>query len=364
MSEGRPTVLVVDDEANSRTITLSLLEDQGYRTLGAESGEQALELMGMNLPDLVILDVEMDGMSGFEVVKRLKDQARTRPVPVIMVTGRTDQASRVRALENGAEDYLSKPVDPAELKTRVRNHIRLKAYSDMLADFNRTLESRVAERTAQLQDAYRQTIYLLTSAAEFRDTDTGIHIKRISFLTAALARTMGMDQEFVDAIFYASPMHDIGKIGIPDSILLKPGPLTAAEWAIMKTHTTLGRRILEGGTSPYTQMGTVIAETHHECWDGSGYPAGLAGEEIPIAGRIMLLCDQYDALRSERPYKPALDHASVVRIIREGDGRTRPAQFCPAVLSAFEAASDEFAAIYARRGGSYPPESEGHAPSS
>ena len=175
-----------------------------------------------------------------------------------------------------------------------------------------------------------------------------MHVRRISLLAAAPARAMGLDAALIDTIFYAAAMHDIGKIGIPDSILLKPGPLTPSEWTVMRSHTTLGRDILRTGTSAYLRMGALIAETHHQCWDGTGYPAGLKGGEIPVPGRIMLLCDQYDALRSRRPYKPALDHETVCRIIREGDGRTRPAQFNPAVLAAFATCRDEFDRIYSR----------------
>jgi putative two-component system response regulator len=344
----RSTILVVDDDAASRQLVVSLLSNHGYGTLEAENGEAALDVTRRDHPDLVLLDVEMAGMSGFDVVRRLKEDRRTQAIPVIMVTGLGDRTSRLRALENGAEDFLSKPVDPAELRTRVRNHLRLKEHSDLLADFNSALERKVDERTAELQEAHRQTIYLLTSAAEYRDTDTGIHVRRISHLTSALARAMKMDSEFVDTIFYASPMHDIGKIGIPESVLLKPGPLSPSEWVIMKTHTSLGKGILQGGTSGYIRMGAIIAETHHECWDGSGYPAGLKEEQIPVPGRIMLLCDQYDALRSKRPYKSSLDHDSVVRIIKEGDGRTRRGQFCPSVLAAFESCAGEFDEIYSR----------------
>jgi len=339
-------ILLVDDDAQIRATVRSVLQAQGHRTLEAGSGEEALDLIRKDPPDLVLLDVEMEGIKGFDVVKLLKDDRKSQQIPVIMITGLADRESRLRALENGAEDYLSKPVDPAELKTKVRNHLRLKQYSDMLADFNRVLEQQVGARTAQLRDAYREAIYLLTSAAEFRDTDTGIHVRRISHLTAALSRAMNMDAEFVDTIFYASPMHDIGKIGIPDSVLLKPGPLSPSEWDVMKTHTTLGRSILRSGTSEYIRMGATIAETHHECWDGSGYPAGLKEGQIPMPGRIMLLCDQYDALRSKRPYKAALGHETVMKVIREGDGRTRPEQFCPSVLEAFDSCTSEFDMIY------------------
>lgn len=350
MTNGKALVLVVDDDRQHREILLDLLTRHGYEALDADNGEKALEMVPAHLPDLVLLDVEMPGMSGYEVVRRLKDDGATASIPVIMITGLADRRSRIRSLESGAEDYLSKPVDPTELRARIRNHIRLKQYGDMLSDFNRSLEERVQERTTQLREANRETIHLLTSAAEYRDENTGAHVSRISHFTAALARAMKMDDDFVDTVFYASPMHDIGKIGIPDSILLKEGPLSPEEWAVMRTHTTLGKQILERGTFPYIRMGAVIAETHHECWDGSGYPAGLRGEQIPIESRIMLICDQYDALRSPRPYKPALGHGRVLKILREGDGRTRPEQFCPSVLGAFESCVDEFDAIYARGG--------------
>jgi putative two-component system response regulator len=348
MKSRKARVLVVDDDESSRTVLSALLEGEGYEARFAASGETALELVRVDVPDLVLLDVEMPGISGLEVVKVLKAHPLTRSIPVIMVTGLGARSSRLHALENGAEDYLLKPVDPVELKMRVRNQLRLKEYADLQADLNRTLEERVREKTIELQDSNRQTILLLTSAAEYRDEATGSHVRRISHYAAAIAETMGMDEEFVDTIFYASPMHDIGKIGIPDSILLKPGPLTTAEWEIMRTHTTLGNGILSGGSSSYIQMGARIALTHHECWDGSGYPAGLAGEEIPLPGRIMIVCDQYDALRSRRPYKPGLEHDTVVRIITEGDGRTRPSQFCPQVLEAFVTCQKRFQEIFAR----------------
>jgi putative two-component system response regulator len=346
MRDGKARVLTVDDDTTSREIVHAILQNQGYEALEAESGEAALDLIQVELPDLVLLDVEMGGISGFEIVKRLKQDSRTRSIPVIMVTGLGDRESRLRGLENGAEDYLMKPVDPTELRMRVRNHLRLKEYGDLLANLNHILEERVQEKTAQLLESYRQTIYLLTSAAEYRDQATGAHVKRISYFTSALSRAIGMDSEFVESIFYASPMHDIGKIGMPDSILLKPGPLTAPEWEIMRTHPSLGRNMLREGSSPYIQMGALIAQTHHECWDGSGYPAGLKGEQIPMAGRIMMLCDQYDALRSRRPYKDALDHEKVVKTITEGDGRTSPAQFCPSVLKTFESCANDFKDIF------------------
>ena len=347
MTDAMPRILVVDDDFQVLKLVTLLLGRQGYETAEAESGEVALELLAHGPPpDLVLLDVELGGMSGFDVVKRMKLEDRTRATPVIMVTGLGDRDSRLRALENGAEDYLIKPLDPAELTVRVRNHLRLKQFRDLQENMNRILEQRVRDKTSQLQESYRQVIVLLTSAAEYRDDATGSHVRRMSRLTSALARAMGLDGDFVDALLYASPMHDIGKIGIPDSILLKPGPLSPEEWEIMRTHPALGARILRDGTSPYVVMGAQIARTHHECWDGSGYPAGLAGEEIPLSGRILLLCDQYDALRSRRPYKPALSHEDVVAILRDGDGRTSPQQFDPQALRAFGSCAEVFRAVF------------------
>jgi putative two-component system response regulator len=350
MKNGKARILVIDDDEKTREIMRLLLREKGYEAIEAESGETALELMKTELPDLILLDVEMPGISGFEVVERLKADGRTRTIPVIMVTGLGDQRSRLQALANGAEDYLPKPVDPNELSMRVRNHLRLKEYGDFLASLNSVLETKVQERTAQLQENYRETIYLLTSAAELRDETTGAHVRRISHYASRLAREMKGDSEFVETIFYASPMHDIGKIGIPDDILLKRGPLTSEEWIIMKQHPKIGAKILAEGSSPYMRMGALIALTHHECWDGSGYPSGIKGEDVPLPGRIMLLCDQYDALRSQRPYKPSIDHHTTVRILVEGDGRTKPEQFCPQALDAFMSCQDDFERIYAAGG--------------
>ena len=347
------TILLVDDEPSNLRLMQALLNTDGYITLTAESGVEALVLASERRPNLILLDIMMPGMDGFEVARQLKANPHTRNIPIIMVTSLDDRASRLKALDIGAGEFLNKPVDRAELSIRVYNLLRLNDYADFLAEHNKRLEEQVAARTAQLAESYRETIFIMTAAAEHRDEDTGRHVIRISYYCRALAEYMGMDEAFCDGIFYASPMHDIGKIGIPDHILLKPGSFQPNEWEIMKTHAQLGEEILKYGNSPYMRMGAEIALNHHERWDGGGYPNGKRSEEIPLSARLMIICDQYDALRAKRPYKPAFDHNKTMRIITEGDGRTKPSHFDPAVLAAFKACEETFREIYAKHKGGH-----------
>jgi putative two-component system response regulator len=339
-------VLVVDDEERNRRLLAAMLAAEGYVPVEASGGAQALDLVRQNPPDLVLLDIMMPDMDGYEVAHALKTEAATQAIPIVMVTALNDRDSRLRGLEAGAEEFVTKPVDRLELRVRVRNLLRLKELSDFLAEHNRILDAQVKERTRQLASSYREAIRTLTRAASYKDEETGAHVARISFYTVELAQALGLDAEFCDTIHYASPMHDVGKIAIPDAILGKPGPFEPHEWEIMKTHAALGGQLLRGSDSPYLVMGAEIAAGHHERWDGGGYPLGLKGEAIPLSARIMNICDQYDALRSKRPYKPAFSHEKALEIITVGDGRTMPSHFDPAILAAFKGCTERFRDIF------------------
>ena len=339
-------ILVVDDEERNRRLLVAMLEADGHAAEEAADGTQALGLARQSPPDLILLDLMLPGMDGYEVARALKADATTKASPVVMVTALDDRDSRLRGLEAGAEEFVTKPVDRNELRIRVRNLLRLKELSDFLADHNRLLDAQVKERTRRLISSYRETIATLTRAASYKDEETGMHVARISFYTVELAQALGLDNEFCSTIHYASPMHDVGKIAIPDAILGKPGKFEPHEWEIMKTHAELGTKLLHGTDSPYLVMGAEIAGGHHERWDGGGYPVGLKGEAIPLPARIMQICDVYDALRSKRPYKPAFLHEKALEIITAGDGRTLPSHFDPAVLRGFKGCAERFRDIF------------------
>jgi len=346
--ERKPSILVVDDDDRNLRLIKAMLLPMGYEVSTACDGAQALEVVEKILPDVILLDVMMPGMDGFEVSARLKEREETRLIPIVMVTALNEVKDRVKAMEVGVDDFLTKPVDKTELRARVRSLVKVKAYYDHMRTYQAELEAEVTRRTQQLhqalgrlKEASLETIYRLCRAAEYKDEDTSEHLQRISHYAAAVARRMGLAEATVEAILYAAPMHDVGKIGIPDYILLKPGKLDPAEWEIMKQHAAIGAQILEGSHAGLIRLAQVIALTHHEKWDGSGYPQGLKGRSIPLAGRITAIADVFDALTSKRPYKQPFSIEKSFTILREGRGL----HFDPAVVDAFFAIEDEILTI-------------------
>jgi putative two-component system response regulator len=338
-------ILIVDDQEANVKLLEHILTGSGYTDVTSIlDSRRVFELYRQNRYDLILLDLNMPHMDGFAVMEALKVIERDGYVPVLVITA--EPAKKLRALESGARDFLSKPYDHVEVLTRIRNMLEVRLLHKELHNYNDILEQLVQQRTIALRNSYREAIFTLTAAAEHKDEDTGLHIQRIGFYCQEMARRLGMGRKFCDEIYYASPMHDIGKMAIPDHILLKPCGFTEEEWDIMKTHTLAGAEILANKTSPYLQMGAEIALSHHERWDGSGYPNKLKGEGIPLAARIMTICDVYDALRSKRPYKSAFDHARAVEVIVKGDGRTLPEHFDPSILDTFKKAGETFREIY------------------
>lgn len=347
--EKTPTILVTDDDLWQQKLIEITLSGMGYRIITASDGEKALSMVMQHMPDVILLDIQMPQKNGFEVLSAVKQNVATRGIQVVMVTGSEESEARARALELGADDFLMKPVDRVLLKARIQSSVKLKAYYDHLKTYQQQLEAEVSVKTRQLREAFEQleessleTIYRLARAAEYKDEDTGDHIRRMSRSAEALAEGMGLDKKQRDMILYAAPMHDVGKIGIPDRILSKPGPLDPEEWEIMKTHTVIGARILEGSSSDIVQLAEVIAMSHHEKWNGSGYPKGLKGKEIPLAGRIVAVADVLDALLSCRPYKKAFPVHKVLDILKEGRG----VHFDPEVLDVFFSSMDRLLEIH------------------
>lgn len=349
----RAKILIVDDEVRERKLLEFLCRGLGHDVIFAKNGSDGVDIAAREQPDLILMDVMMPTMDGFKATERIKASDVTGQTPVIILTSLDEPESRLKGISKGANDYLTKPFDRNELALRIRNNLMIKNYLDLLKDQNKELEKKVAEKTEEIRRAFDQirggyieTVRKLNAAAEYKDEETGSHIKRMSTYSKELSLALGMDNEFAETIYYASPMHDIGKVGIPDSIMLKESELSAQEWEIMKSHTTIGAEILGESDSPFLRMAEDIAISHHERWTGTGYPMGLKGEEIPLPGRIVNIVDQYDALRSKRPYKGCLEHEVVVEMIIKGCERSQPADFDPQILDAFNNISARFEEIF------------------
>ncbi len=283
MIAGKPSrILVVDDEDRNRRLMEALISPLGHEVILASDGEEGLAKAVSESPDLILLDVMMPKLNGFEVAQRLKEDWQTKTIPIVIVTALREVEDRVRALEAGADDFLSKPVDKIELRARITSLLKVKAYHEYMRNYQKMLEEEVEHKTRELKSAFEkikgaslETILRLCRAAEFKDEETGNHLRRVSRYVAIIARDLGLSANYQEQLIYSAPMHDIGKIGIPEKILLKKGKLDPGEWEIMKQHTTIGARILSGSNEEFIKLGELIALTHHERWDGSGYPRGL-----------------------------------------------------------------------------------------
>lgn len=321
MSIKSSKILVVDDEPANLRLVEKILQNAGYQYIELVSdSRKVVETYLQQESDLILLDLNMPYMDGYEVMQKLQALKQEVQAPVMVLTAQQAREFRIRALDLGARDFICKPFDQIELLARVRNLLEAHQFQQSLHARKGELERLVQERTRELHDTRLQIVRKLGRAAEFRDNETGNHIIRMSKIAALLAEAVGMSEYECDLLLNAAPMHDIGKIGIPDKILLKKGKFEPEEWEVMKTHTLIGADILAGDSSEVLKMAQSIALTHHEKWDGTGYPAGLAGEAIPVVGRITAIADVFDALTSERPYKHAWPLSQAVEYIRVNAG--------------------------------------------
>ena len=349
-----PHIMIVDDTPENLHLLSNLLRKADYRVSAFPQGGLALRAASQRPPDLILLDITMPDMDGYEVCASLKSDNNLRDIPVIFISALDDAEDKTRAFRAGGVDYITKPFMVEEVYARVQTHLLLRQSQRRLQEANLCLEQRVADQLEEINRSQLGMIFALAKLSHMRDDDTGLHLERVQDLCRILAIELAQREEFTEiitpdfiaTIYHASPLHDVGKVGISDNIMLKPGPLTAEEFESMKNHTTLGAATLEFVHAEYphnefVKMGIDIAKYHHECWDGNGYPCGLAGKDIPLSARIMALVDVYEALRAKRPYKEPFSHQKAKQIIVEDSG----SKFDPQVVEAFCAVDAEFAHI-------------------
>ena len=343
-------ILAVDDTRLNLDLLVDALGDR-YDLSVAMNGEAALKLAMATPPELILLDVMMPGMDGFEVLRRLQDSPATRDIPVIFLTALSEIGEKARGFALGAVDYITKPFQIEEVQARVDTHLKLRRAQHSLRSFNNSLQEMVARQVEEIAQSQQAMIFALAKLSHTRDDDTGLHLERVQHLCRILATALAgtrqfaeaITAQFIEAIFHASPLHDVGKVGIADAILLKPGKLDEEEFRVMKSHTLIGATTLASvhrqyPSNAFVEMGIDIARHHHERWDGAGYPDALSGTAIPLSARIMALVDVYDALRARRPYKEPFSHERAMAIIAEGRGKN----FDPDIVDAFHAVAGRF----------------------
>jgi len=351
----KAVIMVVDDDKVSLDFLSSFLETHGYIPRPVPSGKLAIMAAKREPPDLVLLDVNMPDMNGYEVCAVFQSDEELKHVPIIFVSGYRDSDHVLKGLQSGSVDYIYKPFNTSELLARMEVHLKIKRLQKELRFMNDFLEDMVKEKIRELKDAYEAVIFAMAKLAEYRDDDTGKHLERVRAFSRALAEELArqpgyereVNKDFIRTIYHASPLHDVGKVAIPDKILLKPGKLTPEEFEVVKTHTIRGAQTLEEvakkhAGNEFIEMGIEIARHHHERWDGTGYPDGLEGENIPLSARIVAIADVYDALRSRRPYKEPFTHEKAVEIIMSEKGT----HFDPVLVEVFWKLRDRFKKIY------------------
>ncbi len=348
-------IMIIDDTPENLQVLSATLRYKGYAVSAFPRGKMALAAATRKPPSLVLLDIDMPEMNGYEVCERFKSDPKLQEIPILFISALSDTEDKVRALNCGGVDYISKPFQMEEVYARVDTHLKLHNAQIVVQQFNDLLKDKVARQVEEIDSSQRAMIFALAKLSHTRDDDTGMHLERVQYLCKMLASALGdmpsckhtITPKFISTIFHASPLHDLGKVGISDAILLKPGRLTEEEFETMKTHTTIGAETLESVHKQYPKnefikMGIEIAKYHHEKWDGSGYPKGLSGELIPLSARIMALVDVYEALRARRPYKEPFSHEKSRAIVVDGNG----SGFDPCVVEGFLRVEGAFEAYY------------------